>query len=106
MTLKLMRPSPALVVACIALVIALGPAVRAANTIGSDDIIDESIQSVDIKDGEVQASDIANFAVNHSKLAPNAITSANVIDNTLTAADLKGADVSRPLSLAAGAVAI
>ena len=35
----------------------------AAATIGSAEIIDESIQSIDIKNGQVKASDIATDAV-------------------------------------------
>lgn len=41
------------------LVIAGGTA-YAANTIGSSDIIDESIQSVDIKNAQVRTADVAN----------------------------------------------
>src|SRR5438067_292925 len=42
----------------LALVVALGTgSAYAANTIGSSDIIDESIQSVDIKNGEVRQGD-------------------------------------------------
>ena len=40
----------------------------AANTVGSSDIINESIQSVDIKNGEVKASDIATDAVGAAEI--------------------------------------
>jgi hypothetical protein len=40
----------------------------AANTVGSSDIIDESIQSVDIKNGQVKAADIATDAVSGDEL--------------------------------------
>ncbi|MGI0016792.1 MAG: hypothetical protein ACREBU_25510, partial [Nitrososphaera sp.] len=40
----------------------------AANTVGSVDIIDESIQSVDIKNGQVKAADIGVDAVGGSEL--------------------------------------
>ena len=40
----------------------------AAATIGSADIIDESIQSVDIKNGQVKASDIATDAVGAAEI--------------------------------------
>ena len=54
----------------IALVFALGTGgAYAANTIGSDDIIDESIQSVDIKNGEVHTADLGGGAVTSGKLA-------------------------------------
>ena len=95
MTINLKRPSPTLVVACIALLVALGPAVHAANTVFSTDIVD----------GEVQTADLADLAVTLAKLAPNSVRSVNVENNSLTAADLKGADVNGALiSLPAGAV--
>jgi hypothetical protein len=99
----------------LALTIALGTGTAyAANTIGSDDIIDESIQSVDIKNGQVRSADIVNAgvgnvdlgvdavtgtnvldgAVGNTDLASNAVTSAKVANNTLTTADIAGADVN------------
>lgn len=96
MTVKLKKPSPALIVACIALFVALGPAVKAANTVFSTDIVD----------GEVRTEDLANSAVTVAKLALNSVRTENVVNNSLTAADLKGADVNGALiSFPAGAVA-
>jgi hypothetical protein len=93
--IKLTIPSPALVVACIALLVALGPAVYAANTIGSSDIID----------GQVKTEDLAHLAVTHAKLGLNSVHSENVLDHSLTAADLKGANVNGALlNFSAGAV--
>jgi hypothetical protein len=66
--LKLKKPSPALVLACIAFLVALGPAVYAANTVFSTDIVD----------GQVQTPDLAELAVTHSKLGPRSVTSANL----------------------------
>jgi hypothetical protein len=95
-TVKLKKPSPALIVACIALLVALGPAVKAADTVFSTDIVD----------GQVMTADLANSAVTFAKLAPNSVRSENVVNNSLTAADLKGADVNGALiNFAAGAVA-
>ena len=59
------------------LVIAGGTA-YAANTVGSSDIIDESIQSVDVKNGEVTAADLANNSVRSTKIAKNQIQSVDV----------------------------
>ncbi|MEA2987118.1 MAG: hypothetical protein QOD94_3372 [Alphaproteobacteria bacterium] len=96
MTGKLKTPSPALIVACIALLVALGPAVKAADTVFSTDIVD----------GEVKTPDLADRAVTFAKLAPNSVRTENVANNALTAADLKGADVNGALiSFPAGAVA-
>src|SRR3954466_10425196 len=82
-----------------ALTIALGTGgAYAANTIGSDDIIDESIQSVDIKNGEVKGPDLLASSVNSNKiangtvanvdLAPGAVDSTSVLDESLTSSDL------------------
>jgi hypothetical protein len=83
----------------IALFVALGTGgAYAANTIGSDDIIDESIQSVDIKNAQVKTADlggsavtspkIAIGAVGSSAIATGAIGSNNVLDESLTSSDL------------------
>ena len=82
-----------------ALVFALGTGgAYAANTIGSDDIIDESIQSVDIKNGQVRTADlganaitspkIVDAAVANSDIATGAIDSNSVLDESLTSSDL------------------
>src|SRR5574338_1629253 len=70
----------------------------AAATIGSGDIIDNSIQSVDIKDGEVKAADIGNGQVTAAKIkdgevraaeiAGNAVTSAKIADGTIAYGDV------------------
>jgi hypothetical protein len=98
----------------LALTIALGTGTAyAANTIGSDDIIDESIQGIDIKNGQVRSADILNGgvgsvdlgadSVNATQIADgsvgtldlgsNAVTGAKVANNSLTTADIAGADV-------------
>src|SRR5689334_20608632 len=81
----------------IALVVALGTggAYAAGGTIGSADIIDESIQSVDLKNGQVHTSDLGGNAVNSLKIAPGAVAnddiaigavdSNSVLDESLTA---------------------
>jgi hypothetical protein len=80
----------------------------AANTIGSSDVIDESLLSQDIKNGEVkntelapesvlspkigtgavQNSDLGNGAVGTSKLGGNAVTGGKVAADTLQGADI------------------
>src|SRR4051812_39096150 len=57
------RPSRALVVASLAVFISLTGTAYAANTVGSSDIIDESIQSVDLKNGEVKSADVADHSL-------------------------------------------
>jgi hypothetical protein len=82
---KLRKPSPALVVSCIALFVALGPVAYAANTVFSTDIVDGEIKTADLGD--------------------SAVTSVKVLDDSITGADLKGADIgTAKIKLAAGAV--
>jgi hypothetical protein len=63
---RLRLPRHGTAVAYLALFIALGGTAYAANTVGSDDIIDESIQSVDIKNQTVTTKDIAGADVTGS----------------------------------------
>jgi hypothetical protein len=70
----------------------------AANTVGSADIINNSIQSVDIKDGEVKTDDIAPSAVGSLRIkdndvkaqdiAPNAVGTSEVADGAIAYGDV------------------
>jgi hypothetical protein len=96
---RMKRPSHATVVSYLALFVALGGTTAyAANTIGSDDIIDESIQSVDLKNGEVKTSDMANSSVTSLKIhngsvltdeiGANAVDGSKILDGAVGNADL------------------
>jgi hypothetical protein len=84
------------VVGFLALFVALGGTAYAVNTVGSADIIDESIQSADIKNGEVKAPDVAADAVDSARVRDNTINTfdvhsflgSDVVDGTLTGADI------------------
>lgn len=69
-----------LVAAFVAGAFVASPELRAyaANTVGSADIINNSIQSVDIKDGEVKTNDIASGAVTGLKIRDGTIRDADV----------------------------
>ncbi len=90
------------VVATLALIIAVGGgAAYAANTVFSEDIVNNEVKSVDIAPGAVDTSDIADDAVNSHKILPGSVQtsdigtgqvrSSDVLDN-----DLTGADVNEP----------
>jgi hypothetical protein len=85
------------VIGYIALFVALSGTAYAANTVGSSDIIDESILSQDIKNGEVKNNDLGTDAVGSGKIVDSAVRSADVADDTtdfgLTAQDLEPASV-------------
>jgi hypothetical protein len=93
------------VVAYLALFVALAGTAYAANTIGSADVIDESLTGADIKgkatpfvdgtltgqdvkDGTILNADIGSQALSNSKIQNNAITGGKVLDNSLTGSDI------------------
>jgi len=98
--LRRLRPRSAYdLIALFALFAAVGTGgAYAANTIGSADVIDNSLLSQDIKDAEVKGVDLANASVGSGKiingqvagadLAANSVTSGKVLDGTLTGADI------------------
>jgi hypothetical protein len=66
----------------------------AANTVGSADIIDGSIQSIDIGNGQVKTPDIASSAVTNSKIGTNAITTSKINDGAVKNADIENGAVT------------
>ncbi len=86
------RPSPALVIACIALFAALtGSAIAAGvgkNTVRSPQIVDGTIRTVDLRDNAVAAGKIAPDAVDTTEIAENGVDSSDVAPDSLTAGDL------------------
>jgi hypothetical protein len=98
------RLSYANVASTIALVAALGTGgAYAADTIGSSDIIDESILTSDIKNGEVQNADIKNSAITslkinngsvlHDEIGDGAVDSVKLADGGVANADLADGSV-------------
>jgi hypothetical protein len=60
----------------------------AANTVGSADIINNSIQSVDIKDGEVKTDDIAPSAVGSLRIKDNDVKAQDIAPDAVGASEL------------------
>ena len=60
----------------------------AADTVGSIDIIDESIQSVDIKNGQVKNADLAASAVTSGKLKDGEVKTADISNGAVTESKL------------------
>jgi hypothetical protein len=85
MDIRRMRPSPAMVVATIALVISLGGVGYAAGLIGTNDI----------KDGAVTTPKIHATAVTQGKLHADSVTGAKVVDNSLTGDDIDEATLGK-----------
>jgi hypothetical protein len=92
------RPSPALVISCVALFLALtGSALAvgiAKNSVRSAQIVDGAVRTVDLRDNAVSAAKIAPDSVGGEEIAENAVESAEVAPDALTAADLGAASVT------------
>jgi hypothetical protein len=108
------RMTYANVVSSLALFIALSTGgAYAANTIGSADVIDESLLSQDFKNGEVKNADIGGNQVTTTKikagnvdttdLADDAILTGKILDGNVFTNDLADGAVSNP-KLTDGAV--
>lgn len=99
------RPSPALVISCVALFLALtGSALAAKASIGSRQIVNGSVRTVDLRDSAVSspkiadatigAADLGTDSVGSDEIAENAVASPEVAADSLTAGDLGPASVA------------
>jgi hypothetical protein len=86
------RPSPALVISCVALFLALtGSALAvgiAKNSVRSAQIVDGTVRTIDLRDNAVNAQKIAPDAVGSEEIAENAVGSPEVAPDSLTNQDL------------------
>lgn len=95
-----LRPSAALVVAMLALVVAMAGTSYAAVKIGSAQIKNNSVKSADIKDGSLTGKDVKDGSLAGADVQDGSLAGADVQDGGLTGADvadqsLTRADVSR-----------
>ena len=101
MTRRLHRPSPALVVACIALFVALSGFGYAAIKLPRN-----SVGTKQLRNGAVTGKKIAKNAVSGAKIAPDAVTGDKVADNSISGADVLESSLGRvPLATNANTVA-
>ena len=84
------RPSPATVLAAMALFISLGGVsfAVAAKQIASGQIQNNTIQSRDVRDGALQGRDVANGSVQSRDVRDSALRGVDVNDGSLGGADL------------------
>lgn len=88
------------VVAYLALFVALGgTGAYAANTIGSSDVIDESLLSQDIKNGQVRGGDLGGDAVSSAKIKAGGVATTDLADDAVTPAKLSAAPSASVLRL-------
>jgi hypothetical protein len=82
------------IVGYVAVFIALSGTAYAADTIGSSDVIDESLLSQDLKNGEVRSSDIDNGGISTDDISnSNGVLSGDVRDDTLPGGGLAAVDL-------------
>lgn len=112
------RPSPALVISCVALFLALAGSAFAAKTasVSSRQIVNGTVRTIDLRDNAVSSpkiadatvsvndlgtdsvgsDEIAKDAVNSDEIAENAVASSEVAPDSLTAGDLASNSVTSP----------
>ena len=89
----LRRPSPAMIVACLALLISLGGTSVAAvsqlanNSVGTAQLKNNAVTAPKIASSAVVTAKIKNASVTNPKLANNAVNSAKVANSSLTRVD-------------------
>lgn len=73
------RPSPALVIACLALFAALsGTALAAKATIGSNQIVNGSVRTVDLRDSAVNSAKVADTSITANDLGTDSVGSDEI----------------------------
>lgn len=86
------RPSPALIISCVALFMALSGSALAVgiakNSVRSAQIVDGTVRTVDLHEAAVDGSKIAPNAVGPTQIAENAVSSSKVAPDSLGAEDL------------------
>lgn len=85
MRFKIGRPSPALVIACISLFIALGGVGYAAATgsIDGREIKNNSVASKDVKNSSLSGGDVKNSGLKGADVAANSLTGADIAESGL-----------------------
>lgn len=87
------RPSPALVISCVALFLALtGSALAvglAKNSVRSAQIVDGTVRTVDLRDNAVTAPKIAENAVESPEVAPDSLSAADLGANSVGSSEIQ-----------------
>src|SRR5918997_221776 len=91
------RPSPALVIACIALFLSLGGVSYglATGSIDSREIKNNSIASADVRNNSLRTFDIRNNEVRGFDIRNSTIQGRDVAFNTLTGADVEESSLGK-----------
>jgi hypothetical protein len=81
--IRLRMPSPAMVVALIALFVALSGASYAVVHVSSATIMDNSIRSRDLRNNDVRGVDVRQGTITGRDVAADALTGANILESSL-----------------------
>ena len=103
MTAQSLRPTPAMVVALIALAVAVGGTAVAANKIGTGQIKNNAITKKKIKKKAVSTNRLADKAVKDAKIAGGAVTLTKLAYGAVGATEIAGGGVGST-EIADGAV--
>jgi hypothetical protein len=96
-------PSPALLVALLALFVAIGGTAFAVHKIGTKQLKKEAVSEAKLKDGAVSMPKLRDAAVTNAKLADDAVTNAKLADGAVADGELAQGAVTSG-KLAEGAV--
>lgn len=94
-------PSPAMLVALLALFVALGAGAYAAskapkNSVTSKSIKNGQVSSKDLKDGSVSGTDVADGSLNGADVADDSLTGADIANDSLTGSEINEASLDVP----------
>ena len=83
--MKLRRPSPALLIACLALFVSLGGVSYGVATgfIDSRELRDNTIRTRDLRNNDVRGKDIRNSTIRTRDVGANALTGADIAESKL-----------------------
>lgn len=89
--MRLRKPSPALVIACLALFVSLGGVGYAAATgsIGSREIRNNSVRGKDVRNNSLSGRDIANASLSGSDIRNGRLVGVDIEDDSLTGKDIQ-----------------
>jgi hypothetical protein len=88
------RLSYANVMSTIGCFVALGGTAYAVNTVGSDDVINNSLLSEDVQNGTLGGVDLRENTIGSARVVDDSLTSADIKDDTLTADDIKNGQIN------------
>src|SRR3954452_13698656 len=83
-----LRPSPAMIVACISLFVAVGGVGYAAATIGSGQIKNNSVRGKDIRNSTITGKDVKNSGLTGTDVKNSSLAGRDVKNNSLTGSDI------------------